>query len=128
MFNVFFSNPFLINSILWGNSPNQIFNLDSTPVITYSIIQDGYAGEGNINSNPLLGPLADNGGVTKTHSLGWGSPAIDSGSLTVCPSTDQRGVTRPIDGNGDGSARCDMGAYEYDPGTWFFSYLPLIVR
>lgn len=122
------SNPSLTNAILWGNTPDQIYNLSNTPVITYSIIYGGYAGEGNINSDPLLGPLADNGGVTSTHDLGWGSPAIDSGSPTVCPATDQRGVTRPIDGNGDGIVRCDIGAYEYEPGIFIFNFLPLIVR
>jgi hypothetical protein len=119
------SSPTLINTILWGNTPNQIYTVSGMPIITYSLIQGGYAGEGNISSDPILGPLADNGGFTKTHSLRWGSLAIDSGSLAVCPATDQRGVTRPLDGNGDGIARCDMGAYEYVP---YYSYLPLIVK
>jgi hypothetical protein len=128
MYNWSNGSPTLINAILWGNTPNQIYTFSGTPVVTYSLVQGGYSGEGNISGNPILGLLADNGGFTKTHSLGWGSPAIDSGSPTVCPLTDQRGVTRPLDGNGDGTARCDMGAYEYNPGPWYFSFLPLIVR
>ncbi|MEJ5223833.1 MAG: choice-of-anchor Q domain-containing protein, partial [Anaerolineales bacterium] len=44
--------------------------------------------------------------------LNPGSLAIDAGTNSGCPSTDQRGVTRPQDGNGDSSAVCDIGSYE----------------
>jgi CSLREA domain-containing protein len=59
------------------------------------------------NTDPLLGPLADNGGPTPTHALLAGSPAIDAGSPDCPPpTTDQRGVARP-----QGTA-CDIGAFE----------------
>jgi len=71
-----------------------------------------------INTNPDLGPLQDNGGPTFTHALAAGSPAIDAGSGDCPPpATDQRGVARPVDGNGDGSASCDIGAFEFQPGA-----------
>jgi CSLREA domain-containing protein len=60
------------------------------------------------NTVPLLGPLADNGGATLTHALLFASPAIDTAADALCPSTDQRGITRP---QGD---RCDIGAVEYN--------------
>ncbi|HVV90588.1 MAG TPA: choice-of-anchor Q domain-containing protein, partial [Solirubrobacterales bacterium] len=62
-------------------------------------------------TDPKLGPLANNGGETDTLALLAGSPAIDAGTNEGCPPTDQRGVARPI-----GSA-CDIGAYEYQPNA-----------
>jgi hypothetical protein len=73
---------------------------------------------GNVTGvSPNLGPLSSNGGPTQTHALLPGSPAIDTGDTADCPSTDQRGIVRPQDGNGDGSALCDIGAYEVASGS-----------
>jgi hypothetical protein len=59
-----------------------------------------------VNTDPLLGPLADNGGPTQTMALLPGSPAIDAGTEIAGITTDQRGITRP-----QGSAP-DIGAFE----------------
>jgi CSLREA domain-containing protein len=56
-----------------------------------------------VNTNPNLGPLADNGGPTMTHALLSGSPAIDGGGVGA-PPTDQRGLGRV--------GPPDIGAYE----------------
>jgi len=103
----------LINAILWGNKPDQIAGEDAK--VSYSIVEGGYPGYGNLKEDPKLLPLTDNGGFTLTHALVKGSPAIDTGTDEFCPKTDQRDVERPIDGDGDGDPVCDMGAYEFDP-------------
>jgi len=83
----------------------------------FNIDSDGTCGLTGANDrnnvDPQLGPLADNGGPTLTHLPAASSPAIDGGEPTGCPGTDQRGQARPIDGNGDGSAVCDVGAVEF---------------
>jgi CSLREA domain-containing protein len=66
------------------------------------------------STDPRLGPLADNGGVTPTHALLVGSPAIDHIPVSQCGSaTDQRGVPRPQPN--PKLSRCDIGAYEFSP-------------
>lgn len=74
-------------------------NLESANTCGFTLSSD------LVNIDPKLGPLANNGGPTQTLALLTGSPAIDAGGST-CPSTDQRGVTRP-----QGPA-CDIGAFE----------------
>ncbi len=65
------------------------------------------------NTDPFLTALIDHGGNTLTHSLIVTSPAIDGVPFGgTCPATDQRGVTRPIDGNSDTVSSCDIGALE----------------
>lgn len=61
---------------------------------------------------PGLGPLASNGGPTQTHAVLKGSSAVDRGATSGCPPTDQRGKRRPQNGDGRGTSRCDVGAYE----------------
>jgi predicted outer membrane repeat protein len=81
------------------------------------------------NTDPLLGPLQDNGGPTQTMALLPGSPAIDEGGNGICDAiyvggVDQRGWTRPIDADLDGTVNCDIGAFEVTLDL----FLPLIMR
>jgi hypothetical protein len=62
-----------------------------------------------LGADPLLGPLADNGGPTLTQALLTGSPAIDTANNADCPVSDQRGLARPQ------GAGCDAGAFEAEP-------------
>jgi hypothetical protein len=84
----------------------------------------GFTSPGDLTADPLLGPLANNGGPTLTHALLPGSPAIDAVAVADCVdafgdpiTTDQRGVPRPLDGDGDGVVLCDVGACESEPPT-----------
>jgi hypothetical protein len=68
------------------------------------------------NTDPMLGPLQNNGGPTQTMALLPGSPAIDAGNPSGCKdasghllTTDQRGMPRP---DKEDTGGCDMGAYE----------------
>ncbi len=113
------SNPTLTNVILWGDSATtngpEIYNDSSTPVVTYSDIQGGYPGTGNINANPRFG------GELRLQPT---SPAIDAGNNAAVPSgvtTDMDGVPRFLDvpaipDSGSGTPPIvDMGAYEAFP-------------
>lgn len=67
----------------------------------------------DLATDPFLqGPLA---GEQYAVQLSAASPAIDAGDPARCPDDDIDGLLRPIDGNGDGIARCDIGAYEWRP-------------
>jgi len=75
--------------------------------------------------DPGLGPLANNGGTIKTHALLATSPAGEAGNPAGCTDftataivTDGRNESRVVDGNNDGTARCDIGAVEAPAGTF----------
>lgn len=68
-----------------------------------------------IGANPKLGTFGNHGGHTWTFPLLSNSAAIDHGTNQGCPSSDQRFVSRPQDGDGVGGATCDIGALEYKP-------------
>jgi CSLREA domain-containing protein len=106
---------------------NVLINLDHT-IVAGNFDLSGAAPEisGTVNSRysligsgaAFLGPLADNGGPTKTHSLRPGSPAINAGDPALSPSNysfqfDQRGAPFARFANG----RIDIGAYESQPAA-----------
>jgi predicted outer membrane repeat protein len=105
-------------------------------VFSYDLIEDptgcDYLDDHTLTGqNPLLLPLAGNGGPTLTSALAPGSPLMDAGDPAGCAApgggllaTDQRGYGRHVDGNHDGVVRCDIGAFE---AQWR-QFLPLIRR
>jgi CSLREA domain-containing protein len=83
---------------------------------------------GNILNQPaMINPLRDNGGPTLSHALWPFSPALDGGHPADCPETDQRGESRPQDGDGNGTTVCDIGAYEGFAPADNRVYLPVTV-
>ena len=138
----------ITNATFWGNEGTQgvgvyngeddILNFSNT-IITQSqsggdcenagdistnsknLVEDGSC-DADYDGDPLLGPLTDNGGPTKTHQLLSGSPAVDNGDAESCPLFDQRGIDRPK------GAGCDIGAFEFFPAVAAFTASPLTGR
>ena len=106
----------LTNSIVAGNTSAGCFaGFFGSGTVVLASGGHNVASDGTCNlvatgdrpgTDPLLGPLADNGGPTATHFLLPGSPAIDAANPAVCPPIDQRGVARPQ------GAGCDVGSVE----------------
>jgi hypothetical protein len=102
-----YANTIIANS----TSGVDCFSSGSIGININNIAETGYCSPQH-TTDPLLGPLADNGGLTQTLALLPGSPALDAGDDATCASLpvsslDQRGVVRPQ------GAHCDIGAYEY---------------
>jgi len=109
---VAFSNITLRNSIVSNNAARNCLLVQGASITWEgaNISDDDTCGTPTqiMIGDPVLGPLADNGGPTKTHALLAGSPAVNAGancSVTV----DQRYVPR------DG--QCDLGAFEFTTPT-----------
>jgi len=104
------SSPTVTNCLLWGDTGGEIVDDNSTPTVTYSNVQGGYAGTGNINADPLF---------VWNLRLAAGSPCIDAANGPAAPAYDQDGNPRVDDPNspntGVGPPWVDMGAYEFQP-------------
>ncbi|MBU0648056.1 hypothetical protein KJ855_02650 [Patescibacteria group bacterium] len=86
----------------FGSNTSQGYNIEDTDTCNFNQTGD------QVNTNPLINALGPNGGVTLTHSLQTGSPAINNGTGTGAPTIDQRGYNR--------IGVPDVGAYEYSAG------------
>ncbi len=101
---VFSGTTFMKNTIVANNAGQQLALGTTGVVVTslgYNRTSDNGAGfltgtGDQINTNPQLGPLQNNGGPTPTHALLPNSPALDKGNSAGIP-VDQRGRTRPFD-------------------------------
>ena len=102
-----------------GSAGENIFNTGLAASLGYNLSSDDGGGilkgpGDQIDTDPILGPLQDNGGPTFTHALLPGSPAIDAGdpAFTPPPAFDQRGpgFDRIVNG------RIDIGSFEVQGG------------
>jgi hypothetical protein len=113
------------NSIVWGNvSRARDANCGGlVPLLSLGNNIDGgdscgFGAAGDFaGTDPKIGRDNDNGGPTRTREIRAGSPAVDAIDSDWCPATDQRGEPRPADGDGDGQAGCDIGAFECGPAV-----------
>jgi hypothetical protein len=119
------------NSIVWGNGKNpQCGTGTSQGTVTTPFSDGGFnifgddsclgggfpTGSTSIIADPKLDALHYNGGYFSfSHALKPESLAIDLVPQDKCTPRDQRAVTRPIDGDGDGKLKCDAGAFEFKP-------------
>ncbi|NIP25277.1 MAG: DUF362 domain-containing protein [Phycisphaerae bacterium] len=113
------SNPILTNCILWGDTLPEIY-VDGTgaTTISYSDVQGGWTGIGNINDDPLF---IDAEGFDETAGtaddnlrLSSDSPCIDTGdNISTASATDLDVHPRIADGDCNDTEIVDMGAYEF---------------
>jgi hypothetical protein len=124
------SSPAVMNSVLWGNTATTgpaIFVDTGTVTASYSAVQGGWPGVGNIDADPLFVDAdgADNvdGTLDDDLRLQAGSPCIDAANGDAAPATDIAGVSRNDDdpgtpNTGTGRPPCtDMGAFEFQTGN-----------
>ncbi len=101
----------LINSIIYGNAAgtgSNWYHNNGAGSSTYTLTAPAFTGAGNIAVPAgFRDPAGD-------FHLAWDSPAVDAGTNTAVDS-DLHGTTRPVDGDRDGTATVDMGAYELEP-------------
>jgi hypothetical protein len=124
MWNTRSSSPTVTNCVLWGDNLDEISG-NGSPTVTYSNVQGGFPGTGNIDADPLFVD-PDSGDFRLLPD----SPCIDAGDNTAVPDgidTDLDGNPRVVDdpdtvdtGYGD-PPLVDMGAYEFQPCPWDLS-------
>jgi parallel beta-helix repeat protein len=101
----------LNNCILYYNTANSGPNYFGSTLNYCCTTPDPGSGAGNITAEPLFVDLA-----AGNYRLRWDSPCVDAGTnLTGLVTNDLDGNPRPLDGNGDGIAAFDLGAYELKP-------------
>jgi len=107
------ANTLVNSSIVWNNNPGGIRHESSmgavnSTVVTYSDVQGGYLGVGNLNVDPLFGNVTYIGLLGLVYVPQVGSPVCDAGDPAITGGDDMLGVPRPLPAGG----RVDMGAYE----------------
>lgn len=106
----------ITNCIFWENADNEIHNsCGDNFTVSYSDVQGGYLGEGNMNETPLFMDITDPDPANWNLRLQSNSPCIDNGSNSALklPNDDLDAKPRIIDGDVDESPIADMGAYEF---------------
>lgn len=123
------ATPTITNCIFWNDFPDEIYypSAEPSPLVSFCDVQGGWLGEGNTNVEPLFsryGHWDPNGSPDDNSDDFWVdgdyhlckcSELIDGGTNNpsdIIPETDIDGNPRPVDGDGDGNAIVDIGAFE----------------
>jgi hypothetical protein len=135
----------MANSVLWGDTPDEIYDDSGSALVTWCDVQGGYAGGGNIDADPLFVDA-----VNGDYRLASGSPCIDAASNDDVPADttdldDDGDIMEPVPLDLDGCARfaddpaapdtgngdppiVDMGAWEHEPEGGLELELPLDIQ
>lgn len=112
----------VLNSIIYGNTSGGYTAIrketEASVMVTYSDIEDGWTGTGNIDSDPrFIDPNGTTGTSNDDFMLSFPlSPCIDAGDPnSVSDGTDLYGLSRIANGDPNTAEAIDMGAYEYQP-------------
>ncbi|GAB4191770.1 MAG: CSLREA domain-containing protein [Wenzhouxiangellaceae bacterium] len=106
-----------LRNVLFGPSPGN--DCDAATILNFTLLGGNMDSDGSCGAE-LFAPVSglvcaleqSPSAFTATVPLQPGSAAIDAGTNTGCPATDQRNIIRPIDGDNDNTATCDIGAHE----------------
>ncbi len=130
MYNLSASQPTVTNCIFWGDTPNEIYDSYSSPTVTYSDVQGGYAGVGNIEADPCFVDPCNPDPNLRDFRLAPDSTCIDTGDNNSVPADiadldndgntvesipyDLDGHPRFVDGDCNDTVVVDMGAFEFN--------------
>ncbi len=117
------TNAITKSNIVWGNDyggsvdeNRQIYVSSGSITVDSCVVQDGYTGNGNSSGNPLFTDSSND-----DYSLKSGSSSIDIGSKELYSTLDYFDYYRGVDGDSDGTAGFDVGAYEFMPAGQIIS-------
>ena len=99
-----FARATVTNCILWGDIPDELYNYNSYPIVTYSDVQGGWTGVGNIDEDPMF--VQPDTLMYTDYRLLWESPCIDAG----------------YGFDPDGTRR-DMGAHYFNQNDYLTLYM-----
>ena len=104
--------PTIINSVIWGNTPDQVSVDHGIATVSWSDVQGGFPGEGNIDADPMFTTYEGFDYALRKHS-----PCVDAGDPSMQDGLDWTDPFFPPFYHERNTPACDMGAYG-GPEAW----------